>query len=120
MPQIRINEAGRKICLPSGPFASARGGRVLVIFDWRDGPIEGIVRREDGDGCRYFKLFAERLESETLDDRLFALWVIQDSGSSILRDKFGENDQGGYVWPVSDGLGPVVSLWKRTKTTTFM
>ncbi|MFJ4320590.1 hypothetical protein ACIP46_35695 [Streptomyces lavendulae] len=81
--------------------------QVLVIFDWRDGPIEGIVRREDGDACWHFKLFAERLETETLDDRLFALWAIPDSDSSILREEFGGNGQGGYVWPVTGGLGSV-------------
>ncbi|MFJ3639722.1 hypothetical protein ACIPRD_08215 [Streptomyces sp. NPDC090108] len=79
--------------------------QVLVIFDWRDGPIEGIVRRESGDACWYFKLFAERLETETLDDRLFALWAIPGSNSSILCEEFGGNGQGGYVWPVSGGLG---------------
>lgn len=79
--------------------------QVLVIFDWRDGPIEGVVRRAGGDACWYFKLFAERLEMETLDDRLFAFWTIPDSDSSILREEFGEDDQGGHVWPVSGGLG---------------
>ncbi|MFD8983919.1 hypothetical protein [Streptomyces sp. NPDC059564] len=79
--------------------------QVLVIFDWRDGPIEGIARRRGGNSCWYFKLFAERLETTTLDDRLFALWVIPDPDSSILREEFGENDQGCHVWPVSGGLG---------------
>lgn len=81
--------------------------QILVIFDWRDGPIEGIARRKDGYACWYFKLFAERLETETLDDRLFSLWEIPDSDSSILREEFGEDDQGGYVWPVSGGLGSI-------------
>ncbi|MFF2094702.1 hypothetical protein [Streptomyces sp. NPDC058202] len=79
--------------------------QVLVIFDWRDGPIEGIATRRGGNACWYFKLFAERLETETLDDRLFALWAIPNADSSILCAEFGENDQGGYVWPASGGLG---------------
>ncbi|MEU8938536.1 MULTISPECIES: hypothetical protein [Streptomyces] len=79
--------------------------QILVIFDWRDGPIEGIARRRDGNTCWHFKLFAERLETETLDDRLFALWAIPDPDSAILHEEFGQDDQGGYVWPASGGLG---------------
>ena len=79
--------------------------QVLVIFDWCDGPIEGIARRRGGKACWYFKLFAERPETATLDDRLFAFWVIPDSDSAILSEDFGEDDQGGHVWPVSGGLG---------------
>lgn len=78
---------------------------VLIIFDWRDGPIEGIVRLKGGNACWYFKLFAERLEATTVDDRLFALWALPDPDSAILCEEFGEGDQGGHVWPVSGGLG---------------
>ncbi|MEW2303822.1 hypothetical protein AB0958_28300 [Streptomyces sp. NPDC006655] len=81
--------------------------QVLVIFDWRDGPIEGVARRRDGNACWYFKLFAERLDAETLNDRLFALWAIPDPDGSILIEEFGQNDRGGHVWPVSGGLGSV-------------
>ncbi|MFE7043289.1 hypothetical protein ACFU9X_28760 [Streptomyces atratus] len=81
--------------------------QVLVIFDWRDGPIEGIARGRDGNTCWHFKLFAERLETETLDDLLFALWAIPDPDGAILREEFGQDGQGGYVWPVSGGLGSV-------------
>lgn len=80
---------------------------VLVILDWRDGPLEGIVKRGDGTSCWYFKLFAERLESSALDDRLFGLWVISDPASLILCEEFGRTGQGPYLWPVSGGLGSV-------------
>ncbi|GAA0976657.1 hypothetical protein GCM10009555_036530 [Acrocarpospora macrocephala] len=80
---------------------------VLIIFDWRDGPLEGIVRRRDGNACWYFKLIAERLETSILDDRLFGLWVIPDSDSSILCEEFGGAGQGAHVWPVSGGLGSI-------------
>ncbi|MFJ6436877.1 hypothetical protein [Streptomyces sp. NPDC091416] len=81
--------------------------QVLVVFDWRDGPIEGITRSRGGGECWYFKLFAERQESTSLDDRLFALWAMSDQDGSIVREEFGENDQGGHVWPASGGLGSV-------------
>ncbi|MGW2653997.1 hypothetical protein ACWC1D_10080 [Streptomyces sp. NPDC001478] len=79
--------------------------RALIIFDWRDGPIEGIAGSVNGSTCWYFKLFAERHENDTLDDRIFALWPISDSDSSILCEEFGQGDEGGCVWPVSGGLG---------------
>lgn len=87
--------------------STGRLGRpeVLVIFDWRDGPLEGILRRQGETASWYFKLFAEQLETSVLDDRLFALWEIPDSDSVTLCKEFGEIGQGVHVWPVSGGLG---------------
>ncbi|MFB6425605.1 hypothetical protein ACFCXC_12320 [Streptomyces microflavus] len=80
---------------------------VLVIIDWRDGPIEGIVRHEGGKACWYFKLFAERLETSTLDDRLFGFWPIPEPAASVLVEEFGQDGRGAQVWPVSGGIGSV-------------
>jgi hypothetical protein len=83
--------------------------QVLVIFDWRDGPLEGILRWKSESSCWYFRLFAERLESSTLDDRLFGLWAIPDSDGSVLNEEFGDDGDGPVVWPVSGGLGSVAA-----------
>ncbi|MFJ7963682.1 hypothetical protein [Streptomyces sp. NPDC096324] len=80
---------------------------VMVILDWRDGPLEGILRRRGGNVGWYFKLFAERLETSVLDDRLFALWEIPDSDSATLCEEFGEIGRGVQVWPVTGGLGSI-------------
>ncbi|WP_406117792.1 hypothetical protein [Streptomyces sp. NBC_00989] len=81
--------------------------QVLVIFDWRDGPLEGILRWKSESSCWYFKLFAERPESSILDDRIFGLWEIPDSDGSVLNEEFGDGGDGPVVWPVSGGLGSV-------------
>ena len=56
------------MCLGGGKVSEGLVGRlgrleVLVILDWRDGPLEGTVKRGDGIACWYFKLFAERLKT---------------------------------------------------------
>lgn len=78
---------------------------VLVIFDWRDGPLEGVLRRKGQSACWYFKLFAERIQMSGLDDRLFGLWAIPDPDSSVLSEEFGDIREGAHIWPVSGGLG---------------
>lgn len=78
---------------------------ILVIFAWQDGPVEGIAKSGGGDACWYFKLLAERLETSTLDDRLFALWAIPEPDGSTLVEEFGGSGQGAHIWPVSGGLG---------------
>ncbi|MER6078067.1 hypothetical protein [Streptomyces sp. NPDC001833] len=80
---------------------------VLIIIDWRDGPVEGILRRQGEVTCWYFRLFAERPETAVLDDRIFALWVLPDADGAVLTGEFGEAGHGAHVWPVSGGLGSV-------------
>lgn len=82
---------------------------ILLIFDWRDGPLEGVLRRKGESACWYFKLVAQRFEVSTLDDRLFGLWTIPDSDCSVLIDEFGDADAGTHVWPVSGGIGSVTA-----------
>lgn len=78
---------------------------VLLIFDWRDGPVEGVLASDGGDTCWHFKLIAERLEVECADDRLFGLWAIPSADCSTLVDEFGDADSGTYVWPAVGGIG---------------
>jgi hypothetical protein len=78
---------------------------VVVIFDWRDGPIEGVLRWRGRAACWYFKLLAERADSSELDDRLFWIWAIPDADSEVLVGEFGDEESGRLVWPVSGGLG---------------
>jgi len=78
---------------------------MLIILDWRDGPVEGVLRRTGGRSCWYFKLLAERLEALTMDDRLFGLWSIADEASTILDKEFGEISNGSRIWPAVGGIG---------------
>jgi hypothetical protein len=78
---------------------------VMLIFDWRDGPCEGVLRERADAGCWYFKLLAERPSSSDLDDRLFGLWSIQNPDSKMLVDEFGDASPGTHVWPTVGGLG---------------
>ncbi|UXY30036.1 hypothetical protein [Streptomyces sp. HUAS TT20] len=78
---------------------------VVVIFDWRDGPLEGILRWRGRAACCYFKLLAECADSSDLDDRLFWIWSIPDADSAVLVREFGDEETGRLVWPVSGGLG---------------
>jgi hypothetical protein len=79
--------------------------QVLVLFGWCDGPTEGVARHRGSNACWYFKLFAERRETDTPDGRLFAFWAIPDSACSILGDEFGNGDPRGVVRPMTGGLG---------------
>jgi hypothetical protein len=84
----------------SGPL------QVLVILNWYDGPLEGVLRLGgDTDACWYFKAVAQRPQSVELDDRLFGLWRIRNQDAQVLVDEFGGAESGTRVWPVSGGLG---------------
>ncbi|MBB4979788.1 hypothetical protein [Streptomyces nymphaeiformis] len=78
--------------------------RVLIVLDWRDGPLEGVLAA-DRETCWYFRLFAERFEDSGPDDRLYGLWSIPDADASVLLGEFGSPDGGAVVWPVVGGLG---------------
>lgn len=83
----------------SGPL------EVLILIGWRDGPLEGILRREGLPDCWYFTLLAERLETSGLDDRIFAVRKLSSPDSAILIDEFGNVGTGMHVWPVVGGTG---------------
>jgi hypothetical protein len=78
---------------------------ILLIFGWRDGPIAGVVRQPEGTRCWYFRLIAERLETEELDDRLFGLTEIPSADSAALIEAFGNEPPGTHVWPPAEGIG---------------
>jgi hypothetical protein len=82
---------------------------VLILFDWLDGVLEGILRRKDENICWYFKIFAERPETSKEDDRLFGLWEISASNSAILITDFGDISEGMHMWPACGGIGSAES-----------
>jgi len=47
--------------------------RQVVVFDWHDGPREGIVWLDSPDCEFYFQLLAEKPTQDDLDDRLFRI-----------------------------------------------
>ena len=48
----------------------------VIVFDWHDGPREGICELANPKASFFFELLAERPTEDDLDDRLFALSVI--------------------------------------------
>ncbi|MFI8914503.1 hypothetical protein ACIGW4_23200 [Streptomyces sp. NPDC053513] len=78
--------------------------RVLIVLDWRDGPLEGVLAT-GREACWYFRLFAERFEASGADDRLYGLWSIPGADASILLGEFGSPGGEPVVWPVVGGLG---------------
>ncbi|MFG2776164.1 hypothetical protein [Streptomyces sp. NPDC048350] len=79
--------------------------QVLVVFDWRDGAVEGILGSAERASCWYFKLFAERMEGDGPDDRIFGLWRIPEAAAAVFLREFVSSGKGGLVWPVAGGLG---------------
>lgn len=78
---------------------------VLILLEWLDGPLEGILRFSGEALCWHFKLFAERRETTVPDDRVFGLWPIEETDSAVLIEEFGDVGEGMHVWPVEGGLG---------------
>jgi hypothetical protein len=50
--------------------------RQAVVFDWYDGPREGVCSLVSPEGEFLFELLAERPNDEDLDDRLFLVWEL--------------------------------------------
>jgi len=48
----------------------------VVVFDWYDGPREGICELEVPKVCFSFELLAERTTKDDLDDRIFRLSIL--------------------------------------------
>lgn len=82
--------------------------RTILIFDWYDGPVEGVLAAASRGSAWYFKVFAERSESSIPNDRLFGLWAIQEPDATVLTEEFGSSGQEN-VWPVEGGLGSVAA-----------
>lgn len=49
----------------------------VVVFDWQDGPREGICLLEEPHACFYYKVFATRELEDDLNDCLFRVSEIQ-------------------------------------------
>jgi hypothetical protein len=82
--------------------------KTILIFDWYDGPVEGVLAAESRGSAWYFKVFAERPESSIPNDRLFGLWVIPEPDATVLTEEFGASGQEN-VWPVDGGLGSLAA-----------
>ena len=64
-----------------------------IVFDWLDGPIEGVCELESPRVCFFFKLLAERRRVDDLDDRLFSVGLIEcDAIDRILGIDKAEKD----------------------------
>jgi len=47
--------------------------RQVIVFDWSDGPIEGVCELATPFSCFHFRLFAQREMQDDTDSRLFKL-----------------------------------------------
>lgn len=54
----------------------------VIIFDWYDGPLEGICILDQPDCLFYFRCVGERSCSDRPNDRLFEIREILDTSSS--------------------------------------
>src|SRR5687767_8073260 len=50
--------------------------RQVIIFDWYDGPREGMCRLKNPSTEFYFKLLDERATVDELDDRIFDIYEL--------------------------------------------
>jgi hypothetical protein len=79
--------------------------RTLIILGWSDGPTVGVVREVESNVCWYFKLVAERADSEDLDDRLFGFWKVGVEESSVLVEEFDDLPDSDRILPPVGGIG---------------
>jgi hypothetical protein len=81
--------------------------RAIVLLDWRDGPIEGIAEIIDVQAYWLFQLFAERVSSEDLDDRVYLFSPISHDVAAPIRkfDQVSANRP--LVWPFEDDPSPL-------------
>lgn len=70
----------------------------VVVFDWYDGPREGVCSLKKPKSCFYFQLLAERATADDLDDRLFGLSCLPNS--TITRLSYILSDLGSPSVPV--------------------
>jgi hypothetical protein len=61
----------------------------VIVFDWYDGPREGICALSNPKACFVFRLLAERATEDDLDDRLFSLSCIPDEILAEVIDLLG-------------------------------
>jgi hypothetical protein len=63
-----------------------------IILDWHDGPVEGFCRLSNPPCVFRFELFAERFQSEDVDDRVFRLSQVQDDAIHQLLEALSEGE----------------------------
>jgi len=104
---------------PDGPSGSRDLGSFdpLLIFGWRDGPTAGVIRQPEGTRCWHFRLLAERLGTEELDDRLFGLTEIPAADSAALIEAFGNEPPGTHVWPPATAPPEAITIVERMLST---
>ena len=73
--------------------------RSIVLLDWHDGPIEGIVEVENPVSYWHFRLFAERPLSDEPDERIYALSLISERAIDPVRSAVDDFGQKPLVWP---------------------
>jgi hypothetical protein len=76
--------------------------RALVITDWRDGPLEGITRLSLGPQLWVFRLIAEAIDAEHLDDRVFELALLEDDATRSRLEEVTAPFELPAVWPFDD------------------
>jgi hypothetical protein len=80
--------------------------RPVVLLDWHDGPIAGIVEVREPLSYWYFQLFAERRRQDDLDDRLFTLAHLPAPAMKAIREAGGEMEDRPLVWPFDQTAAP--------------
>lgn len=76
----------------------------VIVFDWFDGPREGVCSLDQPEVSFYFELIDERALSDDLDDRLFSLRQIPYNSVEEISSAIGElGTPTGRVW---------VPVWK--------
>src|ERR1017187_10156166 len=80
--------------------------RQAVIFDWYDGPREGVIRLDSPD-CEFsFELLSEQPTADDLDDRLFRVAELpRGTVSKVLSAIRVLGEPAGSVW---------IPIWKFT------
>lgn len=48
----------------------------VIALDWVDGPLEGFLSLKNPESAWYFRIFADNVSADDVDDRLFALTPI--------------------------------------------
>jgi hypothetical protein len=69
----------------------------VVVLDWVDGPLEGFLSLENPDSAWYFRVFADNVSTDDVDDRLFALTPISATLRQEVLDLAASMDNSGTI-----------------------
>jgi hypothetical protein len=73
------------VATPTSDLMTAK----VIVLDWVDGPLEGFLSLENPKSAWYFRLFADNIRSDDVDDRLFALTPIT---GTLIEEVLGPTD----------------------------